>query len=188
VDARIARRVVELREEGGLTLDELAGRSGVSRAMISKIERGMASPTVAVLNKLAMGLGVLLPNLLGFQVQGPPRPMYPLTHRKDQPRWRDPESGYQRRTLTPPDVPQPMQLSEIHFPPQARMAFENASGAPAVHQQIWMIGGALRVRVGDRDHSLTAGDCLAMVLDQPVRLYNPGQSTAHYLVVTSQGV
>ena len=187
VDGRIARRLAELRNEGGLTLEELADRSGVSRAMISKIERGKVSPTAAVLNKLAIGLGAMLPSLLGFKVQGPPQPLHPLTRRKDQVRWQDPDTGYQRRTLTPPNVPQPMQLSEIHFPPQARMAFESAAGGAAVHQQIWMIAGELRVRLGERDFRLTAGDCLAMVLDQPVRLHNPGRSTAHYLVVSSRG-
>jgi transcriptional regulator with XRE-family HTH domain len=185
VDQRIARRLAELRSESGFTLDELAGRSGVSRAMISKIERIQTSPTAVVLNKLAIGLGVLLPALLGFTVKGPPRPQSPVTHRKDQPRWEDPESGYQRRTLTPPDVMQPMQLSEIWFPPQARMTFENAPGGRTVYQQIWMLSGELRVRLGDGEHRLTAGDCLAMTLDQSARIHNPGSSAARYLVVTS---
>jgi transcriptional regulator with XRE-family HTH domain len=186
VDQRIARRLAELRDERGLTLDELAGRSGVSRAMISKIERAQVSPTAAVLNKLAIGLVVQLPNLLGFSVKGPPQPMRPITRRKDQPRWQDPESGYHRRTLTPPDVPQPMQLSEVRFPPQARVTFENVAGGRMVYQQIWMLGGEMRIRLGDKDHKLTAGDCLALVLDQPIRFHNPGQAAAHYLVVTSQ--
>lgn len=184
VDQRIAQRLAELRYERGLTLDDLSARSGVSRAMISKIERMQTSPTAAILNKLAIGLGVLLPSLLGFSVQGPPLPRSPVARRKDQVRWKDPESGYERRTLTPPEVSQPMQLSEVRLPPRARVAFENAAGARMVYQQIWMISGELRVRVGERDHKLTEGDCLAMTLDQPVRIHNAGQSTAHYLMGT----
>jgi transcriptional regulator with XRE-family HTH domain len=187
VDQRIALRVAELRSESGFTLDELAGRSGVSRAMISKIERMQTSPTAVVLNKLAIGLGVLLPTLLGFTVKGPPLPRSPITRRKDQPRWEDPDSGYQRRTLTPPDVMQPMQLNEIWFPPRLRMTFENAPGGRPVCQQIWMLSGEMRVRQGDKDkeHRLTAGDCLALTLDQAVHFHNAGGSAARYLVVTS---
>ncbi len=66
VDQRIARRVAELRSESGFTLDELAGRSGVSRAMISKIERMQVSPTAVVLNKLAIGLGCVVARAAGI--------------------------------------------------------------------------------------------------------------------------
>ncbi len=119
-------------------------------------------------------------------MKGPPLPLSPITRRKDQPRWEDPESGYQRRTLTPPDVVQPMQLSEIWFPPRARMTFENAPGGRPVCQQIWMLSGEMRVRQGDKDkeHRLTAGDCLALTLDQAVHFHNAGSSAARYLVVT----
>lgn len=186
VDQRIARRVSEYRHEYRLSLEELAGRSGVSRAMISKIERAETSASAVVLTRLATGLGVSLPNLLGFTVAGPARPASPVSHRKDQARWRDPDTGYQRRTLTPPDISQPMKLSEISFPPQARVAFEAATDGAAACQQIWMLSGEMQVRIGDRHHRLVTGDCLALVLDQPVQLHNPGTSTARYLLAASR--
>ena len=60
LNARIAERVRELRAAAGLSLDALAGRSGVSRSMISVVERGESSPTAVVLEKLATGLGVTM--------------------------------------------------------------------------------------------------------------------------------
>jgi transcriptional regulator with XRE-family HTH domain len=62
---RVAARVRELRDQRGLSIESLAHRSGVSRAMISRIERAESSPTAVVLNKLSIGLGVLLPTLFG---------------------------------------------------------------------------------------------------------------------------
>jgi len=59
----IAERVGELRAAQGLSLDALASKSGVSRSMISLIERGESSPTAVVLEKLAAGLGVMLASL-----------------------------------------------------------------------------------------------------------------------------
>jgi transcriptional regulator with XRE-family HTH domain len=67
---RIATRVRQMRAERGLTLEALAETSGVSRSMISLIERGESSPTAVVLEKLATGLGVMLPDL--FEAPSPP--------------------------------------------------------------------------------------------------------------------
>jgi transcriptional regulator with XRE-family HTH domain len=186
VDQRIARRLGELRTERGLTLEALAARSAVSRSMISKIERGEVSPTAVVLNKLAIGLGVLLPTLFGYSVQGPPRPLHPVARLKDQQRWKDPDSGYQRRTLTPPGVPHNTRLSEIHFPPAARVTFENAFGRNAPQQQIWMLKGEMSITLGDTRRRLAAGDCMAMTLDAPITFHNPGRTMAHYLVAITQ--
>ena len=58
INERIARCVRDLRATRGLTLDALATRSGVSRSMISLIERGESSPTAVVLEKIATGLGL----------------------------------------------------------------------------------------------------------------------------------
>src|SRR4051812_43252941 len=98
INARIAGRVRELRAARELTLDALAERSGVSRAMISRVERGESSPTAVVLDKLATGLGVALSALFDAPSPEPS----PVARRADQPLWRDPASGYLRRNLSPP--------------------------------------------------------------------------------------
>lgn len=184
VNERLARRLGELRFERGLTIEDLAARSGVSRAMISRIERAESSPTATVLNKLAIGLGVLLPELFTPASHAEPRlhQRHPVVSRKGQPEWKDPETGYTRRTLTPPTAGQPLQLSEIHFPGGARVTFENAFGAHAVHQQIWMLDGNLDIHLDRETSHLKAGDCMAMKLDSPITFHNPGTRTARYLV------
>jgi len=184
INERLARRLTQLREELGLSIGQLADRSGVSRAMISKIERAQSSPTATVLNKLSIGLGTLLPNLFGPESYAEPRLQQrdPVASRKTQPEWRDPDSGYLRRTLTPATATQPMQLSEIHFPPGARVTFENAFGDAKVVQQVWMLDGSLELRLGKELAALKSGDCMAMTLDRPVTFHNPGKRAARYLV------
>ena len=98
---RIAQRVRELRRANGLSLDDLAGRCGVSRSMISLIERGESSPTAVVLEKLAVGLNVSLASLFELPV---PKPE-PVSRRADQLQWRDPDSGYLRRNVSPSSSP-----------------------------------------------------------------------------------
>ena len=172
-----------------MSADELAGRSGVSRAMIYRIETGKVSPTAVVLNKLSTGLGVLLPTLLGPGDYTEPRLnlRHPVASRKVQPRWQDPDTGYSRRTLTPATADTPLQLSEIHFPAGARVTFENAFGEVKVHQQVWMLDGQMDIRLGDEVAHLRGGDCMAMMLAAPITFHNPGKQDARYLVAVTRG-
>ncbi|NRF69767.1 helix-turn-helix transcriptional regulator [Aquincola sp. S2] len=178
VHRRIARRVRDLRAERGQSLDALAAHCGVSRSMISLIERGEASPTAVVLEKLATGLGVMLADLFAAP-HGEPTPLAP---RREQAEWRDPQSGYLRRNLSPPAFPSPIQLVEVEFPAGARVAYESGPRDVAVHQQIWLIAGSLEITLGDAVHALAVGDCLAMRLDRPIVFANPGRQAARYLV------
>src|SRR5512145_634320 len=116
LNERIAERVRDLRAAQGLSLDALASKSGVSRSMISLIERGQSSPTAVVLEKLAAGLGVTLASLFDAPVASS-SVGGPVARREDQPEWRDPASGYLRRNVSPPGVAQPMQIAEVCFPP-----------------------------------------------------------------------
>src|SRR6185369_16175122 len=131
----------------------LASKRGVSRSMISLIERGETSPTAVVLEKLAAGLGVMLSSLFD-----PPAaaqaPRGPVARRDDQPQWQDPASGYLRRNVSPPGLPQPMQIVEVHFPPRARVAFDNGPRDGPVHQQVWVLEGEIDVTVGEECYRL----------------------------------
>jgi transcriptional regulator with XRE-family HTH domain len=179
---RIAERVRELRAGRGLSLDALAGRSGVSRSMISLIERGESSPTAAVLEKLGAGLGVPLASL--FDTPAAHRATSgPVARRSEQPQWQDPASGYRRRNVSPPGVPQPMQIVEVHFPAGKRVAFETGSRDVRVHQQVWVLEGAIDITLGADRHRLREGDCLAMELDRPTLFHNPTRKPARYAVV-----
>jgi transcriptional regulator with XRE-family HTH domain len=180
---RIGRRLHELRADRRLSLADLATKSGVSRSMISLIERGEASPTAVVLEKLASGLGVVLPALFEVEIDGTPEPGGPLARRADQPVWKDPASGYVRRNVSPGGVRQPMQIVEVRFPPAARVAFENGPAHRRVYQQVWVLEGAINITVGPDRHQLRAGDCLAMQLDRPTMFHNATRRAARYAVV-----
>src|ERR671916_3420734 len=84
-----------LRRERGLTLEELAERSGVSRAMISKVERGEKNPTLVVAAKLAEGLGITLSQLAGMEE----RREIIVVPRERRMVMRDPEKGFERQLL-----------------------------------------------------------------------------------------
>lgn len=176
---RIAARVRGLRAERGLSLDALATVSGVSRSMISLVERGESSPTAVVLEKLAAGLGVPLASLF----DAPEAPPDPVSRRTAQAAWRDPQSGYVRRNVSPAGVASPIQIVDVTFPPGARVAYESCWREPLVHQQVWVLEGTVEVSVGDTTHRLDAGDCLAHVLDRPTAFHNPTKKPARYAVV-----
>jgi transcriptional regulator with XRE-family HTH domain len=183
---RIAQRVRELRAARGLSLDALATHCGVSRSMISLIERGESSPTAVLLEKLATGLGVSLASL--FDAPSPMAEPEPGARAADQPQWRDPHSGYVRRNVSPGGFPSPIQVVEVLFPPKARVAYETAAREPVVHQQVWVLDGVIDITLGDEQHRLQAGDCLAMVLDRPMSYYNPTRKTTRYAVVIATGL
>src|SRR5262250_2608546 len=164
LNQRIAERVRELRARQGLSLEALASKSGVSRSMISVIERGESSPAAG------------------------PAAAGPVARRDDQPLWRDPASGYLRRNVSPPGVPQPMQIVEVHFPAGGRVAFETGARDVRVHQQVWVLEGAIDVTLGAERHRLREGDCLAMQLDRPTMFHNPTRKAARYaVVIASEG-
>ena len=88
-----------------------------------------------------------------------------------------------RRNVSPAGVSQPMHIVEVHFPARARVAFETSARGACVHQQVWVLGGAINVTVGAHRHQLHEGDCLAMQLDQPTMFHNPTRKAARYAVV-----
>jgi len=176
----IARRVRELRDARSLSLDALASRSGVSRSNISLIERGESSPTAAVLDKLASALGVALAALFEDKAAPESGPS-PVARVADQPVWTDPASGYMRRSLSPA-APSPLQLVDVIFPAGQRVAYDSVPHNADIHQQVWMIEGAMEVSDGDQQWRLDAGDTLAMRLDRHISFHNPTGAQARYLV------
>ncbi len=183
LDERIARRVRDLRAAAGLSLEALAARSGVSRSMLSLIERGQSSATAVVLDKVAGGLGVMLASLF----DDPAAPPNPVSRNAEQATWRDPSSGYVRRNVSPAGFPSPIQLVEVEFPAGARVAYDSGPREPPVHQQVWVLEGAIEVTLGEDVHLLKTGDCLAHVLDQPIAYRNPTRRRARYAVVIATG-
>ena len=179
VNHRIALRVRDLRAAQGLSLDALAAHCGVSRSMISLIERGESSPTAVLLEKVATGLGVSMASIFeAAQVAA-----QPVSRFADQALWRDPHSGYVRRNVSPGGGVSPIQIVEVSFPAQARVAYETGAREPLIYQQIWVLAGSMEISVGDEVHRLDRGDCLAHALDCPVTYHNPTHAEARYAVV-----
>ena len=143
-DIELGHRIRQLRAASGLSLDQLAQKSGVSRAMISRIERAEAQATAALLGRLCAGLGTDLGWL--FQ-QGAETPQ-DVSRRGEQPVWRDPDTGYLRRNLTPAGARSPTRVIEVELPPGATVAFDSAFDVRRVDQHVVMLEGAIERRVG----------------------------------------
>lgn len=175
----IGNRVRELRMAQALTLDDLAIRSGVSRAMISRIERGEASPTAQLLAKLCSALGTTLSALFASTAEN----ASPIARRADQRLWRDPESGYLRRSVSPEGVGSPVDIVEVEFPPGARVVFERQPLDRGITQHLWLFSGRLELAMESGPQVLEAGDCLFMGLEEAHVFHNPYDEPAHYAVI-----
>jgi hypothetical protein len=99
----------------------------------------------------------MLASLFDTPAAGALAPRGPVARRGDQPQWQDPASGYLRRNVAPPGVPQPMQIVEVQFPPRGREAFETGGRDRLVPQQVWVLEGAIDVTLGEC-HRLREGD------------------------------
>ena len=177
LDQRLAARLQAEREQRGWSVAELAAKSGVSRAMISKIERGEANPTASLLVKLAAAFGLPLSLLLARAEGEASR----LARASDQQRWQDPESAYRRRAVSPPSDGL-LQLTEVELPPGARVSFP-AAAYTFIHQQIWILDGTLTFYEGATVHRLAAGDCLAIGPPVDHTFENATKRVCRYLVV-----
>jgi transcriptional regulator with XRE-family HTH domain len=154
----------------------LAQASGVSRAMIARIERSEVQPTAALLARLSGALGMTLSELVANAEGLPGR----LARRQQQSEWRDPETGYLRRAVSPP-VSVMLQLVEVQLPGLARVSMPRESYV-FIDQQIWVLEGRLRFVEGQQTYDLEAGDCLQLGEPCPCVFENPARSTCRYLV------
>src|SRR3569832_187853 len=121
LDTRLGSRLRLEREARGWSLSDLAARSGVSRAMINKVERGESSPTAALLGRLSGAFGLTLSALLA-RTEGAPGGR--LMRAANQPRWQDPATGYVRTQIAPaPGSALPAELPRVVLPPGALVFF-----------------------------------------------------------------
>ncbi len=175
----VADRLAALRARRGLSMEALAAASGVSRAMISRIERGEASPTAALLGRLCAALDVSLSMFFA----GDAAPASPLARRADQPVWTDPASGYVRRNVSPRVPDSRLEIVDVVFPPGETVRMEAAWSGRPTEQCVWVLEGRLRLAWGADAFDLAAGDCLHMRLDRPIVFHNPTAKPTRYAVV-----
>jgi transcriptional regulator with XRE-family HTH domain len=181
INSRIAARVRELRAELDLSLDGLAAKCDVSRSMLSLIERGESSPTAVVLEKVAAGLGVALASLFEDSAAS----QSPEARKEDRVSWKDPDTGYVRRNISPPNYPSPIQIVDVMLPAGARVAYESSAREAGIHQQIWVQEGSIEVTVGKATHKLNEDDCFAMQLNDQTVFRNRTRKPARYIVVVA---
>jgi transcriptional regulator with XRE-family HTH domain len=174
--ASLAATIESARRGRGWSVSALAQASGVSRAMIARIERSEVQPTAALLARLSGALGMTLSELVA-NAEGLPRR---LARRQQQSEWRDPETGYLRRAVSPP-LSVMLQLVEVELPGLARVTMPRESYL-FIDQQIWVLEGRLRFVEGAQAHDLEAGDCLQLGEPCTCVFENPGRSTCRYLV------
>ena len=183
LESAIGERVRLLRMARGQTLDDLAAASGVSRAMISRIERGEASPTAQLLSRLCAALDLTLSAFFAFsEAAGDP-----LSRREDQMVWRDPETGYQRRAVSAPNTASRVEVIDVTFPPGARIAYPPETARAGMTQHVWLFSGRLRMTLREAVYDLHPGDCLYMSITEGHVFENPGDEPAHYAVVLDRG-
>jgi transcriptional regulator with XRE-family HTH domain len=174
--ASIAATLRAARHARDLSAGALADRSGVSRAMIGKIERGEAQPTAVLLGRLSAALGMTLSELVARAEGDGER----LVRAADQPTWTDPETGYVRRAVSPA-AGGPLELVEVELPPGAAVAYP-AAAYTFVSQQVWVLAGRLRLREGEHEHDLGTGDCLQFARPAPCSFTNDTDEPCRYLV------
>jgi transcriptional regulator with XRE-family HTH domain len=177
IDRRIAERLKSLRADRHWSLEELARRSEVSRATLSRLENAEVSATASVLGKLCAAYGLTVSRLMHMAEDG----FVPLLTRAVQPVWQDPETGFHRRSVSPPAQALAGEVVEGTLPPGTTISYD-APPRPGLEHHLLMLEGKLRVRVGGRDHDLAPGDCLRYQLFGPSAFETMAESGARYLI------
>jgi transcriptional regulator with XRE-family HTH domain len=177
IERRIATRLARLRAVRGWSLEELAERTGISRATLSRLERCELSPTAAMLGKLCSVHGWTLSRLM-TEAESNPVNLVPSSAQSE---WKDPESGYRRRVVSPPVPGFRGELVEVRMPAGARVSF-NTSPVPGLEHHLWMLEGSLHLEIEGAHFDLRPGDCLRYILNGPTRFHGSGRREARYLV------
>ncbi len=178
LDKDIGNRLKALRIKAGLSLNGLAARSGVSRAMIARIERAESSATAVLLGKLCAALDVTLSAVVGLSDRPPER----LTRLADQPTWRDPETGYRRRHASAQNAASGIEIIVVDLPPGARVPY-SPWGRRAYTQQLLMLEGGITVHIDLKHFDLASGDCFDFDVMRAVAFENPHDVAARYIVI-----
>ena len=179
---RIARRLRLERDARGWSLADLAERSGVSKATISKIEREELSPTAVILVRLASAFDLTLAGLL-VRAEGEGAQQR-LTRAADQPVWRDPATGYSRRQVfARPD--HPVEVIQVEMPAGKSVDLP-ASSYARIRQAVWVQSGELVITENGERHVLAKGDCLGFGAPAETTFANETRAPCTYLVVLAR--
>jgi transcriptional regulator with XRE-family HTH domain len=180
----VGPRVKALREAEGLSLRDLAERSGVSAPMLSQVERGETSPTLQVAARIAAGLQLRLSQLLRLDEQDSVSIVRPADRRAGG------AGGHRYEVLTPP---LPGQRAEVSRHVLAPGAATGGPGDPPMHEPgaretAVVERGDLVLAIDGAEHALGPGDCVTFDADLPHHFENHGKEEAVLLAIVSAGL
>jgi transcriptional regulator with XRE-family HTH domain len=183
MERRIAEGIKKRREHLGISANDLAERSGVSRAMVSKIERLEVSPTAALLGRLCNGLGITLSSLIASAETkaGPP-----IARVSEQPVWRDPDTGLLRTMVSPLNTGSRVEIVHVELPSGAEVKYD-VMREPHYDQNVLVLSGKLTMTFGEAAVELAVGDCIRSRFDVAHAFANRGRSACKYLVIIARG-
>ena len=172
----LADHLRSLRTDRGLSLQDLASASGVSRATLSRIENAEVSPTAETLGRLASTFALPLSQLLA-----PLEPTFPpLVRRADQGVWSDREKGFLRRSVSPPSEQLRIEIIEGEIAPNKRIAYDRPA-FPGHEHHLVLLSGSLVLTVDGTRYELHAGDCLRYRLRE-ASSFETGKQSARYII------
>jgi len=177
IDRQIAQRLRALRAERGWSLDELAQRSQVSRATLSRLENAAVSATASVLGKLCGAYGMTVSRLMRLAEAD----YAPLVARDDQPVWTDASVGFERRSVSPPAQRLAGEVLECRLAPGARIDYDKPP-RPGLEHHLLLLEGQLQVILDGLPQVLRPGDCLRYQLTGPNTFITPARHGARYLL------
>jgi transcriptional regulator with XRE-family HTH domain len=177
IDRLIAQRLKGLRAEHGWSLDELARRSNVSRATLSRLENAEVSPTASVLGKLCAAYGLTMSRLVHMVEDD----FVPLIRRSTQTVWTDATIGFQRRSVSPPAQTLAAEVLECELEPSTRITYDRPPRSGLEHHLL-LIEGQLEVSIAGQSYDLRPGDCLRYQLFGPSAFATPEQCGARYIL------
>jgi len=186
VAIRIGPRVRALREAMDLSLRDLAERCGVSAPMLSQVERGETSPTLAIAARIAAGLELRLSQLLRLDEAG----TVTIVRAGDRRRGGAKRSGHSFEILT---APLPGQRAELSRHVLAPGAATGGPGDPPMHEpgsrEIALVeSGSVVLHCDGERHELHTGDCVTFDADLSHHFENQGPEEAALLAVVSAGL
>jgi len=177
MNVRLATDLRGRRQAAGWSLDDLAARSGVSRATLARIETGGTSPTAEALNRICAAHGTSLSRFLADVEQ----PAEALQRRADQAVWTDPATGFQRRLASPPAPGFAAELLECALPAGADIQYDRPP-RPGLEHHLLLLAGALQVTIEGAAYELATGDALRWRLYGTSRFAALGAEPARYVL------
>jgi XRE family transcriptional regulator, regulator of sulfur utilization len=182
--SNLGTRLRELRQAQSLTLEMLAQRAQVSRAMISKIERSEKMPTVGILVRIATALNVTLSALLGGQA---PSAAIQLQRANRRSRFRDPSTGFEREAVFSPAEENDMELVRHVLPGFQSTGLLSPYPVPT-RKLIFSPSGPLVVKIGGETFFMESGDALRFDVTSAYSFSNPeAEPVSYYLFMTRLG-